>query len=116
MVRTSVTFCGKNLCDFVSFHGQYRPDEIRPTLNGKNLPFYKWQELCDFLFAFLDDVDLLKWGLLFKKRICSFRSKFFSSRVDPNEKGGRKEKLVFFLDNDPILLQLMTHSTTRPHM
>ena len=28
-------------------------------------------------------------GQLFKERICSLRSKFFSLRVDPNEKGNK---------------------------
>ena len=42
---------------------------------------------CDFLLASLDDVSVPIWGQLLKERICSFRSKFFPSRVDSIEKG-----------------------------
>ena len=32
--------------------------------------FTKGNNFCDFLFAFLDDEALQKWGLLLKERIC----------------------------------------------
>ena len=53
--------------------------------------FYVGNSYCDFLFAFLDSVALLKWGLLLKQRICSCRSKFFALRVDPIDKEGKDE-------------------------
>ena len=46
--------------------------------------FRKGNSLCDFQFTSLHEVALLKWGLLFKERICSIRSKFFALRDDPN--------------------------------
>ena len=53
--------------------------------------FMKGDNFYDFLFASLDKVTLSKWGLLLKKRICSYGSKFFSLIVDPIEKGGKND-------------------------
>ena len=33
--------------------------------------FAKENNICDFLFALLGDLELLKWDLLLKERICS---------------------------------------------
>ena len=45
--------------------------------------FAKGNNFRDFLFAFLDNAALPKWGKLLKERICSYGSKFFTFRVDP---------------------------------
>ena len=42
---------------------------------------------CDFLFASLEDEAVQKFGQLLKERICSYESKFFPLRVDPNREG-----------------------------
>ena len=57
--------------------------------------FFQWDihEFRDFKFVFKGEVDLLKLGLLFKKRICSSRSKFCPLRIDPSEER-RKNKIV----------------------
>ena len=44
-----------------------------------------------FFCFLLDDKTLLKEGQLVKERICSWRSKFLSFRVDLNKKGGKNE-------------------------
>ena len=53
--------------------------------------FNKGNNFSNFLIVSLIVLALLKWGLLFKERICSWRSKFFPVRVDPFKKGGKKE-------------------------
>ena len=40
--------------------------------------FSKGDDFHDFLFAYLEDKDFPKWGLLVKERICSDGSKSFS--------------------------------------
>ena len=45
--------------------------------------FYKGDNFCDLLCAFLHTEPLLKRGLFQKERICSLGSKFSSFRVDP---------------------------------
>ena len=46
--------------------------------------FTKRNNFSDFLFASLDDETLPKRDQLLKERICSYRSKSFPLRVDPN--------------------------------
>ena len=45
-----------------------------------------WLSVCS-----MDDITLSNWGELLKERICSYRSKFFPSRVNPIKQGGKNE-------------------------
>ena len=45
--------------------------------------FSKGVNFHDFLFSYLEDEVLQKWGLLLKERICSSGSKFFSLKNGP---------------------------------
>ena len=50
----------------------------------------KGDNFCKFLFAAPGQKNSFKRGLLLKERICSYRSKFFSLRVDPQGDKGQK--------------------------
>ena len=51
--------------------------------------YTKRDHLFDCLSAYLKDEILPDWGPILKERICSSRSKFFPSKGDPNEMGGK---------------------------
>ena len=52
----------------------------------------KGKQLCEFLFAFLNNKTLSKsWGLLLEERICSYRIKLFPMRDGPIEKAVKTE-------------------------
>ena len=46
--------------------------------------FQTGYNFCEFLFATLNEITFLKWGLLLKERTCSNRSKFSPLIVKPN--------------------------------
>ena len=54
-----------------------------------------WTDFYDFLYILLD-VALSTLGLFLKERICSQRSKFFLSRVDPPQE---EKKILLFQHN-----------------
>ena len=54
--------------------------------------FYKGRQLLWFIVCLPGRIDPSKMGLLLKKRICSWRSKFFSLRFDPFLEGKQKWK------------------------
>ena len=53
--------------------------------------FYRGEQLTDLEFASPWEETPQKLGLHLKEGICSYRSKFFPLRVDPIERGGRKD-------------------------
>ena len=70
----------------------------------------------DFLFAYLEDEDFAKRGLLLKERICSDGSKFFLSELTPNETGDKNEneRVVSPRKEYPFTLRPITY-TALPH-
>ena len=79
-VKFRYTFHGK--MDFmISFAGSLRCMGELPCFSTI---FTKADNFYDFLFVVLDYEGILKLGLLLNKRICSYRSKFFSLGVDAN--------------------------------
>ena len=64
---------------------------------------------CDFQFAFLVEEILQKMGILLKKRICSYRSKFIPLRADPYLEGDKGEnRRVAYPESVPIHLNTYT--------
>ena len=66
--------------------------------------FTKVSNFCDFLFISLDDIVLLKLGLLLKGKSFFCRSKFFLLRVGPFEDGVKNKKDKVSSENVPIHL------------
>ena len=61
-----------------------KPEKSKPWFKVNGPILIKANNLSDFLLATLDNEAFHQnRGLLFKKRICSIRSNFFSLKVDP---------------------------------
>lgn len=83
-------------------HGDLRCEAILPCFSAI---FNKGNSFCNFQSASLTDIARTKWGLFWKERICSIRSKFFHLRTGPIEKRGTSEKgRISPPDSAPIYL------------